>query len=111
MEGVHSGQTAAREQDLSHLLAVAACETLADLHVKKIVLQILTVDEAQVLGDRGFVAAPVELLQSLLNLRPASGSFVLSDQGVTPCEILLLAFVQVYGEALVILSHLLAKVA
>ena len=110
VEGADCGQAAALQQNLRHELPVLPGKALADLHVVQIVLQVLPVDEAEILGDRGLPVLPLELLEGFLDLGASAGCLVLRDQRVAFGKVFLLALVQVDGKILVVVCHLKAQV-
>ena len=77
----------------------------------QVVVEVLTVDVAEVVGDRGVALDPLQVLQRLLDLLLSALLLVGSDDRLPGLEVLLLAPVQVRRKRLVELRDLLAEIS
>ena len=111
MKSTAAGQTRSLHEDLRDQLTISTGKLLAYLYIVQIILKITAVQIAQILWDQQFPIIPVQLLQRLLDLLPTASCLVLGDQRVFLDEILLFALVQIDGQVLIMLRHLLAQIS
>ena len=76
----------------------------------EIILQICSVQEAELIRNIGLFLGPPKGFQSCLNLSSATCSFVFGDKGIPFLKVLLFAVVQVDCQLLIEFRHLFAQV-